>query len=127
MENQQPTSKVTIQTIAMPSDANPNGDIFGGWIMSQMDLAGGLVAAQRAKGRVVTVAIDSMVFHKPVRIGDVVSCYAKIVNVGTTSIAIKIATWITNIDSQDNIKVTEGLFTYVAIDDQGKKRAVKIL
>ncbi|CAB1277618.1 acyl-CoA thioesterase [Candidatus Nitrosacidococcus tergens] len=112
---------VSIQTIAMPRDANWNGDIFGGWIVSQMDLAGAACARRRAKGRVTTVAINSMVFLHPVPVGSMVSCYTCLIGEGQTSMKIHIEVWIQN-DQLKYTKVTEGLFIFVAIDDEGKKR-----
>ncbi|MGE0653768.1 MAG: acyl-CoA thioesterase [Alphaproteobacteria bacterium] len=113
-----------LRTIAMPKDANPNGDIFGGWIMAQMDLAGAVPAFQRARGRVATVAVDAMTFHRPVFIGDLVSCYATIKRIGRTSITVDVETWVERRTDATHEKVTEGLFTYVAIDDQGRPRPV---
>jgi acyl-CoA thioesterase YciA len=113
-----------LRTIAMPKDANPNGDIFGGWIMAQMDLAGAVPAFQRAKGRIATVAVDAMTFHRPVFIGDLVSCYATIKRVGRTSITVDVQTWVERRRDGVHEKVTEGLFTYVAIDDNGRPRPV---
>lgn len=84
-DNEKPVGELALRNVAMPADTNPSGDIFGGWVLSQMDIAGGVVAHQRAKGRVATVAIDSMVFHQPVKVGDVVCCYADIAKVGRTS------------------------------------------
>jgi acyl-CoA thioesterase YciA len=113
-----------LRSIAMPADANPNGDIFGGWLLAQMDLAGGNVAAQRAQGRVATVAITAMTFHLPVFVGDEVSCYAEIEKVGRTSITIRIETWVRRGRTGERVKVTEGVFTYVAIGDDRRPRAV---
>jgi acyl-CoA thioesterase YciA len=113
-----------VRTLAMPADANPNGDIFGGWLMAQMDLAGGIVASARAGGRVATVAVDGMEFHEPVYIGDLVSCYADIVRVGRTSITIKIETYARSGRGGETVKVTEGTFVYVAINDRGRPRKV---
>jgi acyl-CoA thioesterase YciA len=113
-----------IRTIAMPADANANGDIFGGWMMSQMDLAGAVVAVRRAKGRVVTVAVEAMVFHRPVMIGDLVSCYAEVERVGRTSMTVRIDAWVERRASAEAEQVTSGHFTYVAIDDAGKPRPV---
>jgi acyl-CoA thioesterase YciA len=110
-----PDTEPALRAIAMPADANPHGDIFGGWILSQMDLAGGSVAARRAKGRTVTVAITGMTFHRPVFIGDVVTCYATIVKVGNTSITVKVESWVRRGIGQELIEVTEGIFTYVAV------------
>src|SRR5271163_5256098 len=111
-----PTFEPAIRTIAMPADTNPHGDIFGGWLLCQMDLAGATVAVRRAGGRVVTVAITAMVFHRPVCVGDEVSCYGSVEKIGNTSITIKIQSWARRGTGQTPIKVTEGLFTYVHVD-----------
>lgn len=116
---------LAIRTIAMPRDTNPGGDIFGGWLVSQMDLAAGTVATIKAEGRVVTVAIDSLTFHKPVFVGDEVSCYAEIIKIGHTSITIRVEAWIRHKLTNDTLKVTEGLFTFVAIDDTHTPRAIR--
>jgi acyl-CoA thioesterase YciA len=113
-----------IRTIAMPSDANANGDIFGGWMMAQMDLAGAVVAIRQAKGRVATVAVEAMAFHRPVMIGDLVSCYAEVKRVGRTSIGVQIDAWVERRIDGSAEQVTSGLFTYVAIDDKGQPRPV---
>ena len=119
-----PARDPAIRTLAMPADANPNGDIFGGWVLSQMDLAGGAVAAQRAGGRVATVAVTAMTFHRPVLVGDEVSCFGEVVKVGRTSIAVHVESWARRGFSNERIKVTEGLFTFVAIGPDRKPRAV---
>jgi acyl-CoA thioesterase YciA len=119
-----PRGIVSLQTIAMPSDTNWNGDIFGGWLVSQMDLAGAVAARRRSHGRVATIAIDAMVFHQPVHVGDVLSCYTDIERIGNTSVRIRIEVWETSDPCRESIKVTEGQFTYVAIDENGKPRAV---
>jgi acyl-CoA thioesterase YciA len=121
-----PTAEPSIRTIAMPADTNPHGDIFGGWLVCQMDLAGATVGTRRAGGRVVTVAITAMVFHRPVCVGDEVSCYASIVKTGHTSITIKIESWARRARGADTIpiKVTEGLFTYVRVDADGDPQAI---
>ena len=107
------------------ADTNPRGDIFGGWLMSQMDLAGGIMATRRAKGRTATIAVDEMLFHKPVHIGNVVTCYADVIRVGTTSMSIKIEAWAQQYAELGGPhKVTEGVFTYVAIDQERKPRPV---
>ena len=113
-----------IRTIAMPADANANGDIFGGWMMAQMDLAGSVVAVRRAKGRVATVAVEAMAFHRPVLIGDLVSCYAELERVGRSSMTIRIDAWVERRASGAAEQVTSGTFTYVAIDDKGRPRPV---
>jgi len=121
----EPKGELAIRTLAMPADANPNGDIFGGWVMSQMDIAGGITAYARAHGRVATIAVDGFIFHKPVLVGDVVCCYADIQKVGNTSITILIQAWaLRKREVNDRVKVTEGVFTFVALDDNGKKRPV---
>jgi acyl-CoA thioesterase YciA len=108
----------------MPADANPNGDIFGGWLMAQMDLAGAVAALRRARGRVATVAVDAMTFHKPVFIGDLVSCYAEVVRVGRTSMTVKIETFVERRVTRAIEKVTEATFTFVALDPAGRPRPV---
>ncbi len=113
-----------VRTLAMPADTNPSGDIFGGWLMSQMDIAGGIVAAVRAKGRTVTVAVKGMEFHQPVYVGDLVSCYADVVATGTTSITVEIETLARRRAGGDTVKVTEGTFVFVAIDAEGRPRPV---
>ena len=116
---------LSIRTLAMPADTNPNGDIFGGWLMSQMDIAGGITAHARARGRVVTVGVEAMTFHRPVRVGDVVCCYTDIVKVGKTSLTISVEVWVLRErDADHRVKVTQGLYTYVAIDDDGNKRTL---
>jgi acyl-CoA thioesterase YciA len=111
-----------LRTVAMPRDANPSGDVFGGWTVSQMDLAGGTFAAERAQGRVATVSIDSMVFLRPVSVGDEVSCYCTIADQGETSLTVKIETWARTRAARESEKVTEGHFKFVAIDEAGKPR-----
>jgi acyl-CoA thioesterase YciA len=108
----------------MPADCNANGDIFGGWVLSQMDIAGGVVASRRAHGRVVTVAVEAMTFHRPIQIGDVVSIYGEVSRVGRTSIAVTMETIVRRRIDPGEILVTEGTFTYVAIDENGKPRLV---
>jgi len=112
-----PKTEPALRAIAMPADANPHGDIFGGWLLSQMDLAGGAAARRRAKGRTATVAITAMTFHRPVFIGDEVTCYAEIIKVGRTSITVKVESWVRRGIGEEQIAVTEGIFTYVAIDE----------
>ncbi len=113
-----------LRTVAMPGDANPNGDIFGGWVMAQMDLAGGVVAVRRSKGRVATVAVDAMSFHRPISIGDIVTCYAEVTRVGRTSLRVEVETWVERRTDGSVEKVTEGVFTYVAIGPDGLPRPV---
>ena len=113
-----------IRVTAMPADANAYGDIFGGWLLSLMDNAAGLTAARRAKGRAVTVAMDGMVFHQPVKVGDEVSVYAEIERVGRTSMTISVEAWRRERHLEEQIRVTEAKFTFVAIDEQGRPRPV---
>ncbi len=115
-----------VRMLAMPADTNPSGDIFGGWLMSQMDIAGGIAAAARAKGRAVTVAVEGMEFHQPVYVGDLVSCYADVVATGTTSITVKVETLARRRAGGDTVKVTEGTFVFVAIDADGRPRPVPL-
>ncbi|MDB3935198.1 acyl-CoA thioesterase [Granulosicoccus sp.] len=119
------STTVALRTIAMPADTNPNGDIFGGWILSQMDLAGGTHAFYAAQGRVATVAVTGMVFHKPVNVGDEVSCYCATERLGTTSITVRVETWVRRKRLSEEEQVTEGLFTFVALDSEGKSRPVR--
>lgn len=117
-----PAGPPTIRVVAMPADANAAGDIFGGWLMSQMDLAAGTAAALRARGRCVTVAIDKVILHQPVLIGDEVSLYTDIVRTGRSSMSIHVQTWRRARHSHETVKVTEGVFTFVAIDDDRRPR-----
>ncbi len=119
-----PQGELTLRTLAMPRDANTNGDIFGGWVLSQMDMAAGIVAGARAHGRVATVAIDAMKFIRPVKVGDVLCIYVQLVRVGRTSMAMQIEAWVLRDRQEAREKVTEALFTFVAIDDAGKPRVV---
>lgn len=119
-----PRGEITIQTLAMPSDTNANGDIFGGWLVSQMDLAAGVLAKKAAKGRVATVAINSMTFLKPVHVGDVVSCYVEMIKQGNSSMTIAVEVWAESIGRQEKYRVTEGIFVFVAIDEHGHSRPI---
>ena len=114
----------SIRTMAMPADTNPSGDIFGGWIMAQMDLACGIVAARRARGRCVTVAVKGMEFHEPVKLGDEVSVYAGVSKVGKTSITIEVEVWRRRLSQDIRTKVTQGVFVFVAVDADLKPRLV---
>jgi acyl-CoA thioesterase YciA len=117
-------STLALRTVAMPAFSNSHGDIFGGWLLSQMDLAGGTVATRRAKGRVVTVAVTSMIFQRPVFVGDEVTCYAEAIKIGRSSITIKINAFARRGRTGEDIEVTEGAFTYVAVDTEGKPRPI---
>jgi acyl-CoA thioesterase YciA len=123
-DNRVSRGEPAVRTLAMPADTNPSGDIFGGWVLAQMDLAGGIVAGQRADGRVATVALDGMSFHQPIYVGDLVSCYATVSEVGRTSITVQVETFVLRGRTGDEVKVTEGRFTFVAIDAKGRPRVV---
>ena len=120
-----PTIAPVIRTIAMPADTNPEGDIFGGWLMSQMDLAGATLAFDLAKGRCATIAVSEIVFLNPVLVGDEVSLFAELIAVGRTSIRVAVEAWRRRRDSADTIQVTKGVFVYVAIDNERRPRSVK--
>lgn len=119
-----PRGILTIQTLAMPADTNPNGDIFGGWLVSQMDLAAGVLAKKISRGRAVTVAIHSMSFLRPVHVGDIVSCHAELIKTGKTSMTIAVEVWVEIFSSSEKHRVTEGTFVFVAVDEQGHPRQV---
>jgi acyl-CoA thioesterase YciA len=120
-----PQGDLALQTVAMPKDTNANGDIFGGWLMSQMDIACLITASEVAGGRVATVAIDGMAFLTPVHVGAVVSCYCDVLEIGRSSIRIVVEVWINSQHDGEPIKVTEGEFVFVAIDENGRTRAIK--
>lgn len=128
-ESLKPQGDLILRTLAMPADTNANGDIFGGWIMSQMDIAGGIVAKEMANSRVVTVAAESIKFLKPVKVGDVVCCYGKVEHIGNTSITINLEVWIKPLLRSEHraarYQVTEAAFTYVSIDEQGNKHPIQ--
>lgn len=119
-----PHGELALQTVAMPKDTNPNGDIFGGWLLSQMDIAGMVTACDVAGGRVATVAIEGMAFLTPVHVGAVVSCYCDVLDIGRSSIRIMVEVWINSQHDGEPIKVTEGEFVFVAIDETGRTRAI---
>jgi acyl-CoA thioesterase YciA len=120
-----PKGQLVICIAAMPADTNANGDIFGGWLVSHMDMGGGVAARREAHCRVVTVAIDRMVFIKPVRVGDNVACYAELLTIGRSSMQFQIEAWSLSFDDKNHKKVAEGIFTFVAINEQGKPQPVK--
>ena len=120
----EPKGELVIRTIAMPADTNANGDIFGGWLMSQMDLGAAIVAKNLSRSRVTTVAVDGMVFLNPVYVGDIVNCYATLVKVGRTSMKIDVEAWVQRGKDGTRLRVTEGIFTYVSIDEQGRPQPV---
>lgn len=120
-----PRGRLSTRAIAMPADTNPFGHVFGGWLMSQMDLAGGTHSYRRARGHTPTVAVEGMEFHQPVYVGDEVSCYTEIIRVGRTSLSVRVEAWVRRHGGSDSlVKVTSAVFTYVAVDDKGKKRPV---
>ena len=120
-----PRGDLCIRTLAMPADTNQNGDIFGGWLLSQMDIGGGVFASKIAKSRAVTVAIEAMNFRKPVFVGDLVSVHANLVRVGKTSITVHLEAWVLRRKDMLSILVTDGNFTYVSIDDQGHPQVIQ--
>lgn len=119
-----PAGTLTVRTIAMPADTNANGDIFGGWVMAHMDQAGGIAGVERAQGRVVTVKVDSMTFIAPMQVGDVLEVYTRIGDIGRTSMKIHIEAWAQRFQTNVRDKVTDAIFTFVAVDDNGKPRPV---
>jgi acyl-CoA thioesterase YciA len=128
-ENNPPNGSLILRTLAMPADTNPHGDIFGGWIMSQMDIAGGIMAREKTCSRMVTVAVDSISFIKPVQVGDVVCCYGEVVKIGTTSITIELEVWVKPAmdqpgDKNMKFRVTKAAFTYVSVDENGNKQVI---
>src|ERR1700730_11746975 len=120
----EPCGDLCIRTLAMPADTNQNGDIFGGWLLSQMDLGGGVFASKTAKSRTVTLAIEAMNFRKPVYVGDLVSVHASLVRIGKTSITVHLEAWVLRRKEVHSILVTDGNFTYVSIDDSGHPQAI---
>jgi acyl-CoA thioesterase YciA len=119
-----PCGEAVIRTIAMPADTNFNGDIFGGWLMAQMDLGGAVLARKTARSRIVTVAVEAMTFVAPVNVGDAVVCYAQLLNIGTSSMKIRIEAWVERYTDGRQRRVTEGVFTYVAIDESRQPHPV---
>lgn len=120
--SKKPNGQLALQTIAMPADTNANGDIFGGWLMAQMDLGSSVLARTRARGRVATVAVEAMTFHKPVHVGDLVSIYGTMVKEGKTSMQISVEVWVTRQPEGKLTKVTQAKFVFVAVDEDGGKR-----
>jgi acyl-CoA thioesterase YciA len=120
----EPRGELVIRTIAMPANTNSNGDMFGGWLISQMDLGGAILARNLAHSRITTVAIDAMEFHFPVYVGDIVSCHADLLKTGRTSMRIQIEAWAQRHNGGEHVRVTKGTFTYVAIDDRGRPHPV---
>jgi acyl-CoA thioesterase YciA len=121
----EPIGDLCIRTLAMPADTNANGDIFGGWLLSQMDVGGGVFASKVVKSRTVTVAIEAMTFRKPVYVGDLLSVHATLVRLGRTSITVHLEAWVLRRKENHSILATEGNFTYVSIDEQGRPQPVQ--
>lgn len=121
---EEPRGQLASRVLAMPTDTNPKGDIFGGWIMSLMDMAGKMSATTVANGRVVTVAVDRIVFREPVKVGDVVCCYTETLRIGRSSVTLSIEVWTLRQGQGDRVKVTDAVFTFVAIDDDGRPRPI---
>lgn len=119
-----PAGEPTLRTLAMPADTNPSGDIFGGWLLAQMDLAGGLAAGRAAKGRVATVAVDAMTFVRPVKVGDEVAVWAELIGIGRTSLRFRISAWRRPREAERHERVTEATFTFVALEENGTPRPV---
>jgi acyl-CoA thioesterase YciA len=124
-KTERPRGELVTQTIAMPRDTNRNGDIFGGWLVSQMDLGGAILASKISKARVVTVAMEGMSFLQPVRVGDTVACYARIDRVGNSSMRIPIEAWANRFMTGEEVRVTEAVFVYVAVDADGKPISIQ--
>ena len=124
-ELDRPQGELVIQTIAMPKDTNRSGDIFGGWLMAQMDLGSGILAGKTAKARVVTVAMEGMSFLQPVQVGDTVACYARVEKIGRTSMTIPVEVWVQRYMTGEQVRVTRAVFIYVAVDDYGKPIPVR--
>ena len=120
-----PSGEPAVRVVAMPADTNPYGDIFGGWLMSIMDSAAGTVAARYSRGRAVTIAVDGMTFHRPVKVGDVVSVYADVVSVGRSSMKIDVSAWRRIRAGEDTDRVTHATFTFVAIGEDGRPRVIE--
>jgi acyl-CoA thioesterase YciA len=121
----EPRGSLSIRTLAMPADTNQYGDIFGGWLLGQMDIAGGIFAAAITRGRTATVAVDAMMFRKPVFVGDVMCIYTDLIRIGTTSITVRVAAWVIRRNAAKRVLVTDGNFTYVALDDERRPRTIE--
>ncbi len=120
----EPRGELSLRTLAMPADANPAGDIFGGWVMSQMDIGSALCAVERTRSRVVTAAVDSMSFIEPVHVGDVLCVYAEVDKVGRTSLNVHVEAWVLRDRQGERVQVTQGTFIFVALDDEGKPKKI---
>ncbi len=122
--SKKPKGELTTRTMAMPADSNPAGDIFGGWVLSQMDIAGGICASERAQCRTVTVALDGMHFIRPVKVGDILCVYTRIIGIGNTSLDIEVEAWVQRDRSRNTVKVTQARFKFVALGLDGRPRPV---
>jgi acyl-CoA thioesterase YciA len=122
--NGRPRGNLTVRISAMPADTNANGDIFGGWVLSRMDQAGGIAGVERARGRVVTISVDAMTFIRPVKVGDVLEVYTEVESVGRTSMKIHVEAWVRRFETHHEEKVTDATFTFVAIDKDGRPRPI---
>lgn len=120
----EPRGVLTVRTIAMPADTNANGDIFGGWVMSAMDQAGGIAGVERARGRVVTVKVDAMTFIAPMKVGDVLEVFTDVESIGRTSMKIHVEAWARRFRTTQHDKVTDAMFTFVAVGDDGRPRPI---
>ena len=123
-EEAEPRGVLTVRVSAMPADTNANGDIFGGWVLSRMDQAGGIAAVERAQGRVVTIALDAMTFIRPVKVGDVLEVYTEVESIGRTSMKVHVEAWARRFRTSGHEKVTDATFTFVAIGDDGRPRPI---
>ena len=123
-ENAEPRGGLTVRVSAMPADTNANGDIFGGWVLSRMDQAGGIAAVERAEGRVVTIALDAMTFIRPVKVGDVLEVYTEVESIGRTSMKVHVEAWARRFRTSVHEKVTDATFTFVAIGEDGRPRPI---
>jgi acyl-CoA thioesterase YciA len=121
----EPRGSLSIRTLAMPADTNQYGDIFGGWLLGQMDIAGGIFAAATTRGRTATVAVDAMTFRKPVFVGDVMCIHTDLIRIGTTSITVRVEAWVVRRNEARRVLVTDGNFTYVALDDERRPRTIE--
>ncbi len=122
----EPRGLLSIRTLGMPADTNQYGDIFGGWLLGQMDIAGGIFAAGIAKGRTATVAVDAMTFRNPVSVGDVMCIYTDLIRIGNTSVTVHVEAWVIRRNQTDQLLVTDGNFTYVALDSERRPRAIDV-
>ena len=125
-QEEKPAGDLTTRCVAMPADTNPEGDIFGGWVLSQMDLAGGVACKRKTSGRTVTAAVDKMSFYLPVMVGDILCCYVEVLKIGNSSIQTKIEAWVEREYDLQRLKVTEGIFTYVAVDSTRRPRKINL-